>query len=377
MLAVSAAAALIALALAAALLLLAPQRLYPPLTAAQLKEVTDPEQRITLQQAQGTLQNEVRTVLLQALGGSLLLVGALATWRQVQVSREGQITDRFTSAVEQLGSGAADIRIGGIHALERIARNSPRDRSTITEILTAYVTHHASWPGGEPDHPDHRPGSEVDMQLPWLRTRAPDVQAALTVLGRRPPDPDDPRLVLFLVDLRRAYFAGARLTRIRLRRSNLTRAWLRTADLRRADLSEADLRHAEFRQANLANAYLRGTLLQHADLSMTTLTDAVLADARLQHALLTDADLTGADLSGADLTGAHLDGATLTGVNLSGADLTGVDLDGVDLAGVDLTGARLDGATMDGADPAGALPDGANLTDRRSGNQDDAVNAGE
>jgi hypothetical protein len=38
----------------------------------------------------------VRTTLLQGVGGAAVLVGAYFTWRQLQTSREGQITERFT-----------------------------------------------------------------------------------------------------------------------------------------------------------------------------------------------------------------------------------------------------------------------------------------
>src|SRR6516164_8690295 len=37
------------------------------------------------------------------------------------------MTDRYTRAIEQLGSKELDVRIGGIYALERIARDSARD----------------------------------------------------------------------------------------------------------------------------------------------------------------------------------------------------------------------------------------------------------
>jgi hypothetical protein len=74
-------------------------------------------------------QKEVRTTLLQGLGGAALLVGAYVTYRQLQTSREGQITERFTRAIDQLGSEHLDVRLGGLYALERIARDSPADRA--------------------------------------------------------------------------------------------------------------------------------------------------------------------------------------------------------------------------------------------------------
>lgn len=77
-----------------------PQLLYPPLTDTELRGVPDAETRIQLQQAQSQLQNNARSTLLQALAGLLVIAGAVATWRQVQVNREGQITERFTRAVD-------------------------------------------------------------------------------------------------------------------------------------------------------------------------------------------------------------------------------------------------------------------------------------
>jgi len=91
--------------------------------------------------------NEARKTLATILGGLVLLAGAYFTWRNIKltqesvataqkglmVSQEGQITDRFTKAIEQLGAGDAsgkeklEVRLGGIYALERIANQSERD----------------------------------------------------------------------------------------------------------------------------------------------------------------------------------------------------------------------------------------------------------
>jgi hypothetical protein len=102
-------------------------------------------------------QNDARTTLLQALAGGVLLLGAYFTYRQLRVTREGQLTDRYTKAVDQLGSQHLDVRLGGIYALERIARDSPYDRATIEEVLTAYVRDHAPWPPPRRPPPCRRP----------------------------------------------------------------------------------------------------------------------------------------------------------------------------------------------------------------------------
>lgn len=58
----------------------------------------------------------------------------------MRISREGQVTERFTRAVDQLGSEHLDVRLGAPYALERIAHDSATDRRTIGEILTAYTS---------------------------------------------------------------------------------------------------------------------------------------------------------------------------------------------------------------------------------------------
>jgi hypothetical protein len=70
----------------------------------------------------------------------------LTQWGQQrthELTEQGQVTDRYTKAIEQLGSGTLDIRIGGIYALERIARDSARDHPTIMEVLTAFIREHS------------------------------------------------------------------------------------------------------------------------------------------------------------------------------------------------------------------------------------------
>lgn len=275
-------------------LMLAPLLLFPRLTDDELRAVSSPETRIQLQQAQSQLQNGARSAFLQGIAGLLVVAGAIATFRQVQVNREGQITERFTRAVDQLGSENMDVRIGGIYALERVARNSAPDRPQIQYVLGAFVRGHSPWEGGMKDGIEHQT-SEVDESLPWLYVRAPDVQAVINVLGRRPRATDALRLYLSRVDLRSANMNGADLTDAVIRHSNLARAWLVDARLDSAELQRSDLRQARAVRASLVKANLR--------------------EAHLEGANLRGADLREADLRGADMRARHLDQATLTGAN--------------------------------------------------------------
>jgi hypothetical protein len=314
--------ALGALAILIASVFLLPRILYPPLSEQDLirQGVTVGRERIELIQQQGRLQNDARGILLQGFGGGVLLLGAYFTWRQLQTTREqlyvaeqGQLTERFTRAIDHLGSEHLDIRLGGIYALERIARDSLADRVTIAEVLTAYIRGHASPP---PDPPGRIIAGVVFFnELPSLQVSAPDVQAALTVLGR-------------------GGFAAAVPARLDLIGANLRRAQAAYAQLYMADLHGAQLQAATLFRAQLKGAYLADAQLQEANL----------VEAQLQEAMLARANLERSSLFGANLEGAYLDGAELGGANLERAQLRKAILTGANLHSAKLDGAQLHGA---------------------------------
>lgn len=183
------------------------------------------------------------------------------------LTRQGQITDRYTAAVDQLGRDQLDVRLGGIYALERIMRDSKPDQPTIVEILSAFVRDRAPIPCPEGrDHPEN------------------DVQAALTVLGRRDPKLDQDKTK---TDLSRTCLIGADLTKANLPEVNLAYTALTCARLPGAHLEDADMSH---------------TYLGHAHLNDTILTGATLIKTVLNDAYLTNADLTGSTLNQVNLT---------------------------------------------------------------------------
>jgi hypothetical protein len=179
--------------------------------------------------------NGIRSTLVQGIVGLAALGGIFVAWQQLQtdrdLTREGQVTDRYTRAIDQLGHKNVDVRLGGIYALARIAKDSPPDRVPVAEVLTAFIRGHAPWPPRRPGQPpaDAFPPDK----LPLLQSRAPDVQAALTVLSRRDRRSDDPPLDLNGTDLRRAQLVGAHLERqtfpVRTWRAHnlTTRTWKR------------------------------------------------------------------------------------------------------------------------------------------------------
>ncbi|QGZ52539.1 hypothetical protein GPZ77_33285 [Streptomyces sp. QHH-9511] len=311
-----------------------------------------------LTQPQATTVTGVRTALLGIGAGSLAAVGIVYTHRTLHQNREGQVTDRYTKAISQIASEKPVEQLGGIYALERIMRDSKKDHSTIVEVLASFVREHAPAPV------ERTTQEQLRLARRRLRTRAPHatapggvsatqstearlpepVQAAMTVLGRRPQDRDEP----FRLNLRhtgllhadltgarleRAFLAGAHLCEADLIDTHLERADLRGARLERAILGRVRLEGADLSDAHLERAFLAEARLESADLRGASLRRAILDkanlyEARLVRARLEEADLTEARLERADLRVAHLEGADLTGARLDEADLNKADLEG-------------------------------------------------
>ncbi|MFE0357749.1 pentapeptide repeat-containing protein [Streptomyces nigra] len=271
--------------------------------------------------------NDVRTTLLQVVGGLVVLFGAYATWRQLRVSQdglraaqEGYVTDRFSRAVDQLGSDKLDVRIGGLHALWRIAEQSARDREAIISIQAAYLRTHLPWPPAAPESP--AADAPINDVAP-LETRSADAQVALTALGVLCQHREQSWVNLSITDLRRAdcdglWFPEVNFDRACLEaagfyRANLTQASLVSVNLRHADLTTAILRRARCVLADLRAAKLVETDLRDADFTETDLREANLRKADAHSAVFHRADLRMADLRGTDLSTADLGGARLTG----------------------------------------------------------------
>jgi hypothetical protein len=200
-------------------------------------------------------KNDVRATGIQLLGGLVLVVGAYFTARTFGLNREGQITDRFSKAVEHLGSDQLATQLGGIYALERITKSDRHEQGPIMEILCAYV------------HAESKRKRGASMAPPQ------GLQTALTVIGRRPTehDPDGYRLDLSDSDLEgvtmRGSFAKADLSDSRLVNADLRTADLSDAMLRKVDFTKGKINDTVFGRADISGAIFSGTDVGAADFS--------------------------------------------------------------------------------------------------------------
>ncbi|MGV6838971.1 MAG: pentapeptide repeat-containing protein [Planktomarina sp.] len=353
-----------------------------------------------------------------------VLVRMYIAQKVAQTGDKNHLSQRFISAVEQLGAEKTvkkndkehttpnlEVRLGAIHTLEALMKDSRRDYWPAVESLTAYLRENGledvdPMPGWNDEDID---GSSMALEAWTCALPKPNSprQAAATALARRgtwarmmmdreewrttPRPLPLARLDLRNMDLVRAQFRGADLSGAQLQGAELSGAQLQRADfswaqlqnanlygaqLQKADLSGAQLQKADLSWAQLQKADLRGAQLQKADLSWAQLQKANLSGAQLQKAYLSWAELQKANLSGAqlqkaylvkaqlqeaDFSAAQLQKANLFRAQLQKADLRKAQLQKANLSGAQLQRANLSGAQLQRADLSGAQLQGANL----------------
>ena len=250
-------------------------------------------ERIQLEKDLITAENDARVTIALTIGGLLVLLVLYATFRNMEIAREnlrvaeeGKLTERFSKAVELLGSDKLDIRLGGIYTLERIAQDSLKDYWTVMEVLTAFVREQS-----RKEYRDYIPSlSESPSSIGIIDdelTLREDIQAALTVIGRREwSKVERPHQEL---NLMRAFLGKVFLFDADLRNANLFKTNLQQSILIRTDLRKAILADAILIGADLNYAKLNGTNLQFAQLHRADLrTSTGLSWAQISKAVITD-----------------------------------------------------------------------------------------
>ena len=297
------------------------------------------------------------------IGGGLAAVFAI--WRgwvaerqsrtsqlQANIAERNLVNERYQRGVEMLGHDTLAVRMGGIYALQRLAKEHPEQYHIQTmQLFCAF----ARDPVGNLDSPVSQTGGVIERygNLRNAKLRG-DVQAVMNALGRRSRQgvrlemgTKDFSLDLRSADLRFAWLEGF----------NLSHARLSYADFSGAMLAGANLAWAWLDGANMSNSYLKGAKLPSADLTFSDLTSAFLEGADLSGARFFSSDLSDANFQNAHLYGVSLSRSTVLGANFQDANLSGADFSLSNSAhdtspyNYGLTQAQLDEARSDPGNP--------------------------
>jgi hypothetical protein len=260
--------------------------------------------------------------------------------RQAELTSDRLIAEVLSKSIEQLGDPENTIlRTGAVHVLGRLAEDSPRDHFLIVEILSSHVRERAKrkdrkyafsdrllklpreslqdlstwlWPehlAWHVDPDERRQFQELRDELHELRERVPeavfavlmamveweqstpewkktrpraiseDVQAAITVLGRRSRslEPDVWPLSFDFTDLR-----GASMTTLDCRHFGFSHSLLRMASFFRANMSHCNAIGTDFSGAFADEAIFDDSIFRFCSFRGATLKDATLKNVRFQ-----------------------------------------------------------------------------------------------
>ncbi|HEY4019026.1 MAG TPA: hypothetical protein VGM75_10090 [Pseudonocardiaceae bacterium] len=153
--------------------------------------------------------------------------------RRVLLDQDRVSDERFTKAIELLGNGAEQVRVGALHALAGLARSRPSYTQTVVDVLCSYLRNPFTHPSYllRPDDPDQ---ADVQPTGEWPAVRIAEAdrerQVRLTaqrliadLLPTEPGKPDTQDLDLDLTDASLDYLdlTGRHIGRFIARRARL------------------------------------------------------------------------------------------------------------------------------------------------------------
>jgi pentapeptide repeat protein len=260
-----------------------------------------------------------------AVVGAALIIWRLVILNQqtqinetkTQIDRETYYTSIFAKSVELMGliretkSVGADgkeiarsvpnieSRLGALYSLERLLTESTRDQRAIIETLCAYIRENS---------PLEIPEDEAERQsffrgdLPPRPTHRADVQAALTIIGRRPEAirhrarSEGWRLDLRNVNLIGYDFSGLNYDNARFDSSFLNGANMSGAHFADCEFKSTFLRAAKMKSTTFHSTFFDDCDVKRAEIEATDFNSATLVDTDLRDASVTNFSIKGANL---------------------------------------------------------------------------------
>lgn len=188
--------------------------------------------------------NDARVPIVASIAGVGAGVGAIYAARTYSLNKVSAHADRYAKAVEQLASEKLEVRVGGVYALESVAKVLSRDTSPVADVLSAFVRAASVRDSGDSDS---------------------DIHAAVNVLSRgllarQSVDLTKGRFVE--IRLSGNTFAGANIAEGDFSMSRLVKVSFKSANLHLVDFTGANLEKVSFAEADLSGADFRGAVVK-------------------------------------------------------------------------------------------------------------------
>lgn len=199
-------------------------------------------------------QIEIFKTFIMTSGTLATVIGGIFIYRNFKINQKQLITDRFSKAVEQLGTeNNRMVVLGGIYALSKIAQDSSDYHWIVMKVIASFIRSKVL-----EFAPPNTTTSEKSESYPRVY---PDVQEAITVIANRNYKQDARDEVL---DLSGSLFVRANLLNANFRKINLKGVNFGHTDLKGVDFSGANLEQAVFYASDLRYAILKDAKFSEA-----------------------------------------------------------------------------------------------------------------
>ena len=246
-------------------------------------------------------------------GPRAALEQAKAAQEQSALAQADSLTSLFQSATDMLGSEVAAVRIGGIHALQRLAKHRPEEfHVRVMQLFIAFLCSPPVDSGG-------LSLGDGGALLPGDRD---DVQTILRLLKDR----TDADIELEKRQKLQLYLRGAQLARCPLRASKFARAHFVEVDISHAYAEGTDFSHSKLEHCDLRHGRFGGCNFFLALVFYSALSNSNFRGVNFHRVNMHFADLSKSDLKYAKLTRAHLSAVDFRESALEMADLSGATI---------------------------------------------------
>lgn len=284
-------------------------------------------------------------LLIGGLAGLLLAAKRTKTAQETaRISLDGQITDRYSKAVEQLGSENVTVRIGGLYALKRIAEDSlDHDFPTVLDVLTHFIRFPTPYHSAQKELSSGEEFRKADANktIPNDILKIPDILTAIRISTALLKRVHDSRSAPYLD------FCSGKFSYMDMSDADFSHTNISLSQFCFAILDQADFQHARAMKVNLRGAHATRARLNDVDFG----TKSIFNDAQLKFTLFSESKLSHAQFINSNLKHVEFDDAILTNSSfenckMEGGTFVGAKMNWSYFKKAELTGARFDGANL-------------------------------
>ena len=120
------------------------------------------------------VDKETETTIISIVSGVIAIVGLILFYQrlkkqeeQIDLQRKQRTDDRFTTAVELLGSSETSARTGAIYSLYHLAIEDKKYRKEVSQILCSHIRSKTNEPDYKEEH-NKRPSNEIQTTIDLL-----------------------------------------------------------------------------------------------------------------------------------------------------------------------------------------------------------------